>query len=158
MNDSMNVTVHLQSGTFSSAGLQWATNSLVTLPIVQEEKEHNMYDQNTEQNQRKYLQNRLYEVYYQKAHEGRVAFGLDNEHPKSQKQMLEWIKAGRYVYDETDDYIEWRDPAVAKDLVGYNAWHDKLSAANQAVKDAAVILPVTDVLKLLQEFEAATIQ
>lgn len=128
--------------------------------VTLETKENEMYnvENNTETKQRDYLKRRADTINTEKFVDGQKAFGLRNDYPETQKQMLDWVLAGRYVYDAGHDRLEWRDPAIVRDPAGFEAWEKKLDAAHTAVKDAAYILPVQDALKAVQEFETATIQ
>jgi len=106
------------------------------------------------QDQRKYLTNRLQEVYSDKRDPLEAAFGLtDDEAPRGPLELSERLKAGKFSvrYLEADthpdayrywhwtDLIQWRDPAAKRDEDGFKKAVEELKALRQAALDTIKI-------------------
>lgn len=114
-----------------------------------------------------YLIDRLYSASELKRSQLRRQFGLiDDEDPKSFSDALARLNAGKYVIaDDKKDkftysplgYVRWRDPELKADEKGFIAADTKLNELRKTAEDTIRILPQTDGLKALQEFESATI-
>ena len=145
----------------------------------QEETENNMYATSTqialtseeamETRQQKYLLNRLDIAYDKMKQAASRQFGLtDDERPMTAAEMIARIIAGKYVlddstkdyrtYNNTADYITWRDPAIKKDQLGFDAAKTKLQTLVTATRDSIMVKPAADGLAALQAFEATPIQ
>jgi hypothetical protein len=106
------------------------------------------------QDQRKYLTNRLQEVYSDKRDPLESNFGLtDDSAPMGPAELSERLKAGkfsvRYLEKDTDpsayrywhwtDLIQWRDPAAKRDEDGFKKAIEELQALRQAALDTIKI-------------------
>jgi hypothetical protein len=120
----------------------------------------------TEKDQRRHLQNRLYDIASSKKYALKKQFGLTNDDtPNTFEELLARIQGGKYVIDEKNakrrdyngglGYVTWRDPAVKEDQAGYDAAKKELDAAQQKVSDDIAILPPADGLASLRAFEEA---
>ena len=118
------------------------------------------------QDQRKYLTNRLQEVYNEKRDSLEATFGLiDDEPPTTAKEMLERIEAGKFVIkglDKPDRWfewysaIQWRDPAKKADKDGFEAARKALKAERQKVLDIIKIDEPKAGLEAIKALEAWT--
>jgi len=138
-------------------------------PNQNKEKETTMLDSQVspEQAARKHLLRRLSDAKDEKKLALRQQYGLDDEKaPKSPKEFLERIKAGKFVVPGAEDEkhprywdsynaIRWRDPAVKEDQEGYDLAKVVLSKAARDVEDAIVVKTPEEGLKALQGFEKA---
>jgi len=112
------------------------------------------------QDQRKYLTQRLENIYYKLEAPLYAQFGLDDDMPPSSpKELKERIKAGKFTIkgikadvDGEDDYdddgiyfgswasmIRWRDPSVKADSEGYEAARKELMDLRQKTLDTIKI-------------------
>ncbi len=116
-----------------------------------------------ERDQRSFISGRLYDRLYAAKHELKRQFGLaDDEAPYSVKEILERIKAGKYVLPEKWEdcsgyslfnYIRWRDPSLKEDKDGYAEARKSLQAAYEAAEDAARLSPIPEATKAMQDFK-----
>lgn len=93
-------------------------------------------------------------------------FGLvDDEKPTTPADLVKRIQDGLYTIDKDDVdrvtyepsyYIRWRDPSKVEDKAGYEAARVKLAEAYADAKLKAALLPVADLLKLVEDFKAFT--
>jgi hypothetical protein len=113
-----------------------------------------------------YLSERAYSIKNEKRTALARKFGIiDDEAPETAQELVDRILAGKFVLGEKKDRthyspvqnIQWRDPAITKDEVGFKAAAEKLAKEHQKVVDTIQILPPEQGLKALQEYEAATI-
>ena len=107
------------------------------------------------QDQRKYLERRLGEVYNDRREGLEAKFGLtDDNSPVGPTELAERIAAGkfiirgtgddaknaeRYRYWSAYDLIQWRDPAKKADQDGFDAARKDLKAKRQAALDTIKI-------------------
>jgi len=94
------------------------------------------------QDQRKYLEKRLQEVYYEKRDPLDAKFGLtDDDAPRTGTELIERLKEGKYTIKTDRDYwcwfdmIQWRSPDRKQDHDGYKAAIDDLKALRQKSLD-----------------------
>jgi hypothetical protein len=98
------------------------------------------------QDQRKYLEKRLHEVYSEKRDPLEATFGLiDAEPPVGPIELAERLKEGKftirtgdkdqYRYWHWTDLIVWRDPAAKRDDEGFKAALEALKDARQKALD-----------------------
>lgn len=125
------------------------------------------------QDQRKYLQRRLEDIYYQKERPLYVTFGLtDDEAPTTPKELKARIADGKFVIiglpkddEDEDDFddcyyggwsrlIRWRDPAKKADQDGYDAARKALKAEYQKAMDTIKIDDVKAGLEAVKALEA----
>lgn len=120
--------------------------------------------------QRKYLEQRLHDIYYTKRDPLEAKFGLtDDDAPRTPKEFKERMDAGKFQIRGIDidkdkgdqfrywhwtDLIRWRDPAVKADQEGFDAAKKDLKAKRQAALDIIKIGEPADGLKAIQELEA----
>jgi len=118
--------------------------------------------------QRRYLRNRLAEVYLDKREAARKQFAIrDDEVPGTWQNLLDRIAAGKFVLDVEAEKnnkgyspfqnITWRDPAIPADRPGYDAWKVKAKAAGKAVEDDILVKDPTMALESLRAYETAVI-
>lgn len=144
---------------------------------AQQEKETNMYAQATVQmdNSLDYINRRLKEIRDAKANEAYKTFRMNDDGPRTIKELKAALKAGDYkiqLYryakhndDEDEETLDFTDRGYNwtsmflfksnKDEKGYHAYRDELNAAYQKTRDHVTI--VTDEksrLKALEEFQA----
>jgi hypothetical protein len=120
----------------------------------------------TDQKQRDYLIERLYNIKCAKASEFYTFFKLDPvEGPKTFREFVEKIKSDDFTMDEKRldqkmstysmlDYVRWTKEKP--DQAGYDKALAELNKAVQATKDLIVISEPKDGLKALNDFEAKT--
>jgi hypothetical protein len=121
------------------------------------------------QDQRKYLTNRLQEVYSDKRDPLEAAFGLtDDDAPKGPLELAERLKDGKFTvrYMETGtnpdvyrywhwtDLIQWRDPAAKRDEDGFKKAIEELRALHQAALDTIKIDEPKAGLEAIKALEA----
>lgn len=115
------------------------------------------------QDQRKYLERRLQEVYNTKRDPLESKFGLtDDEAPKDAVDFKKRIEAGQFTFREYKDgrwfywadAIKWRDPAKKEDMDGFNAAKADLKAKKQAALDIIKINDPADGLKAIKDLES----
>jgi hypothetical protein len=135
-------------------------------PVTNTEKEYNMFrtDTNVEATQRNYLLDRVERTFRDKDTDLLRMFGHKNDpSPKSIKELIERITAGKYTYEgdifelETGSpwyNIEWRDPAVKADRVGYEKAEKALLAEKDKARDAIVLGTATEGKAALDAFTA----
>lgn len=114
-----------------------------------------------------YLEHRLSSIQWSKRAELRKQFGLeDDAAPETFSELQERLTSGKFIIaDDRKDkrvynplqYVKWRDPAVKEDQKGFKEAEKKLDDLFIKTMDQIKILPQTDGLKALQEFESATI-
>lgn len=126
---------------------------------------------NTARDQRRYISERAYEVYYAKEFELKKAFGLtDTPQPETPKEFIQFIKEGKFILEEkyedarlgyvwnVGSYIRFRDPKVKEDRKGYEAAKKLLDKDVQALRDDIAILDPKESLEKLRAFEAKSFQ
>lgn len=136
---------------------------------IPKEKEDNM-DYSMEIDQRNHLKRRLDSVLTTKKEALREKFKMDNLYPKTADELKERLANGKYTlnktYLRTDDdgnlryppqyyltnILEFTNPD--RDEAGYDAAKALLDKVFTAAKDNIIVLPLTDGLKALQDFEA----
>lgn len=143
----------------------------VTFDYLQEIKKKEETPMRThEQDQKSYLETRLYHTYNEKDSELANVFGLVDLYPKNAEETVKFIQEGKFTLRDRDredsdfdfdDYSPfsgfiWRDPAVKKDREGYDAARAKLTKAKTAAMDRITVSSPEAGLKALQEFESAT--
>lgn len=119
--------------------------------------------------QRKYLENRLSEVYADKRDPLESLFGMtDDKSPKTPKELADRLAAGKFVIEGLDDegrdvkfysfrdVIRWRDPAMKADTAGFDAAKKDLKAKRQDALDTIKIASPADGLAALKTLEAWT--
>lgn len=94
----------------------------------------------------------------------RKDFGLvDDEDPRTPAELIKRIADGQYTIDEKYldyrsyapwSYVRWRDPKKVEDKAGFKAAEEKLDASYQDAKLKAALLPIADLLKLVEDFKA----
>lgn len=122
----------------------------------------------TEQTKRDHLNHRVDRIHRDLTTALQRKYGLvDDETPKTFKELLDRLTTGMYVIDkkylELEEYnprncllnVEWRDPSKESDQAGYNKANEKLTVAWRKVLDDVVILPVLEALASVREFEKA---
>lgn len=123
------------------------------------------------QTQRKYLEQRLYDVYQGKREPLEAKFGLtDDAPPTTPSELAERLKAGKFAIRGLDDgsdkndyrywsaseLIRWRDPAKKADQAGFDAAKADLKAKRQAALDTIKIdepKAGLDAVKALESWE-----
>lgn len=137
----------------------YATANAVTIaaPVISEEA-----------NGRLHLRNRLRTMKFDKFAELEKKFNIATpDSPKSAKEAIELIKAGKFTIKtnqdgEENDYeswyrrLVWRAPDQKPDQDGFKAAAKKLDKAYQDGKDTIIISDLAKGLKALHEFESAT--
>ena len=121
--------------------------------------------ESSDRDQRHYLIDRMYTIYYTAKTALQRKFGLmDDEAPVTLADTVKRIQDGQFVIPEkygdkntygSLSYIRWRDPKAVEDKAGYEAAKADLKKAFTKVEDTIRILPPADGLKALQDFEAA---
>jgi hypothetical protein len=123
----------------------------------------------TEDKQRKYLEGRVFDVWYKLRSDLLKQFYIyEPEGPKSAKELAERLKKGLYTIDmdeedgESDDWFHWnshfswRTPETQSDRKGYDEAMAKLDKFHQNVMDTVKIGSPADGLQALKDFEAWT--
>lgn len=127
------------------------------------------------QDQRKYLSNRLEEIYWAKIRPLEAQFGLtDDDRPTTPKELKKRIEEGKFIIkgikdaeddeDDEDDYfynnwhhmLRWRDPAKKADHDGYEVANKELRALRQKTLDIIKIdepKAGLDAIKALEAWE-----
>lgn len=160
-----------QEGKLSPRSIKDESIRLGGIPGPKGEKDTTQKGETTMENdllvQRRYLRNRLAEVYSEKRSEARKQFAIDNQDaPKNWQDLQDRIASGKFVLDtdaeKTNKYgpfynITWRDPAVPADRVSYDAWKVKAKAAGKAVEDDILVKDPTAALESLRAYEVATL-
>lgn len=132
------------------------------------EEENN--EDTTMNDQRNYLNNRVYQIAIEHEQKLRVAFHMNNDAaPETFDDLVARFKEGKVQLDKNlksdrkfgyfgdlARYLVWRDPAVPADQAGYDAAEDKLSTARTNVLDDVAILEPKDALASVRAFETAT--
>lgn len=167
----VNMPIHGFTITTDCFGYYVLTPCVNNANSKKEEEEKNMYSR--EEQQARYLEQRLYSAWNTKETDLRKQFGLtDDDPPRTGKELVERIKLGKFTLpketDDSDDYdpddyygspysqIRWRDPATKKDRDGWlKAWNAAQKAFTDT-KDAIMVKSADESLKALQKFEAAT--
>lgn len=123
------------------------------------------------QDQRKYLERRLQDVYSQKRDGLEAAFGLvDDEAPNGPGELSERLKEGKFTIRGLDkdkgatqfnywcwfDLIQWRDPSRKEDAEGFKKAVDELKALRQKSLDSIKIEDVKAGLDAVKALEAWT--
>lgn len=124
------------------------------------------------QDQRKYLANRLQDVYFDKERPLYAMFGLtDDEAPTSPKELKQRIADGKFTIlglpkdgedEDEDDFfyggwsrmLRWRDPAKKLDRDGYDAARKELKDMYQKTLDIIKIDDVKAGLDAVKALEA----
>lgn len=94
----------------------------------------------------------------------RKDFGLvDDDEPRTPAEFIKRIADGQYTIDEKYldyrsyapwSYVRWRDPKKVEDKAGFKAAEEKLDASYQDAKLKAALLPIADLLQLVEDFKA----
>jgi hypothetical protein len=121
---------------------------------------------------RQYLVCRASDVWSEKREVLERKYGLtDEEAPKTAQEVVDRIKAGRFVFKDNtikDDpnwygryfeptrYLRWRSPDVKEDKAGFEAAMAKLQAKYAHLKDSIYVDSPTVAKSNLHEFESAT--
>lgn len=94
----------------------------------------------------------------------RKDFGLvDDDEPRTAAELIKRITDGQYTVDakRLDEktwnpigYVRWRDPSKVEDKAGLTEAEEKLDAAYADAKLKAALLPVADLLQLVEDFKA----
>ena len=127
----------------------------------------------TEKKQRRYLKERLYEIYSDKKEDARDKFLINEpKGPITLDDFLDRIKNGKFTINDdlkkklndpkrawADPHditcaIRWRTEDQQPDQDGYDAWKEEFRKKKQATLDIIEVMPVADGLKALQDFEA----
>lgn len=127
------------------------------------------------QDQRKYLSNRLDEIYYKLLRPLEAKFGLtDDDRPTSPKELKKRIEDGKFIIkglpddgedEDEDDYcyygswaqmIRWRDPANKADHDGYATALKELQTLRQKTLDTIKIDEPKAGLDAIKALEAWT--
>jgi hypothetical protein len=115
------------------------------------------------QDQRKYLEKRLYEVYSEKRDPLEATFGLiDDEAPNTVDEFKKRIADGSYTFRTGDQYrywswmdlIQWRHPDRKRDDEGFKAALEDLKAARQKALDDIKIKDPETGLKAVIDLES----
>ena len=133
--------------------MNYATANVVTAPQTSET-----------QDQRKYLTQRLSEVYHTKRDPLEQKFGLyDDDAPTSSTELAERLKEGKYTL-RTDkevgrwamwfEHIQWRSPDRKRDDEGFKAAVDDLKAERQKALDIIKIEDPKAGLEAIKALEA----
>lgn len=168
---------------------QQAQNSFANLKKEQQEKENTMNTLNIvahaaqtnpgrspEDRQKDHLVSRLNDIKYQRREVLRTQFGLDElPRPKTPSELVEYIKAGKYVLKHEEDleddcdfsssefyyspwrYIQFRDPEVKEDRAGYEKACKALEKLYDDTKDEIIVKNPEDALAALRQFESTTV-
>lgn len=122
----------------------------------------------SEQDKRKYLSSRLGDIFYDRRADVDEMFGFGGiDHPKTAKEAMERIKAGKFTIDGSDDekprryfYFDeafsWRDPSVKQDEAGRDAALSELNDFRDGLLDIVKVKSLDeafDTLKALQEWQ-----
>ena len=93
-------------------------------------------------------------------------FGVrDDEPPKTFADVLARLTSGKYVIEDSKknresydslNYVQWRDPSIKRDDVGYKLAAEALRSAKTLVLDAVKVLDPKDALAPVQAFEKWT--
>ena len=117
------------------------------------------------QDQRKYLERRLQEVYSDKRDGLEATFGLiDDEPPSGATELKERLEKGAYTFRTGEqfrywhwtDLIQWRDPAKKQDHDGFKAALEELKALKQKSLDTIKIEDPKTGLDAVKALEAWT--
>lgn len=140
---------------------------------VNNNKEQSMYlsintTGNLDAQQKNYFGQRAVEIFFEKKEALKKDFGLiDDEAPRTAKELAARIAAGKFVIDTTKEVSEWdfsirrafswRDPSVKKDEDGYKAARKVLDKKLTETKDIIVASEkATDALAAVKDLETAT--
>lgn len=117
--------------------------------------------------QREAVRSTLRSAYDKVRSELKKQFGLvDDDAPRSPAELVKRIADGHYTIDKeyvdyegwgaesAIRYIRWRNPETVEDKAGYKAARAKLDEAYEDAKLKAVLLPVADLLQLVEDFKA----
>jgi hypothetical protein len=142
-----------------------------TLNIVAHAAQTN--ERSPEDRQKNHLLDRLRQLKNEKNETMRVNFGLTElPRPKTPAELVEYIKAGKYVFKHEDDlssdfdsefyynpwrFLEFRDPAVKVDREGYEKAHKALDKLYDDIKDEIIVKSPEDALAALRQFESTAI-
>lgn len=124
--------------------------------------------------QRRHLEHRLYQIYSQKSRDAEkdIFFTRDDDTPRTGKELIERVTAGKFEYDEDAEkkykerggwidgpfqFIRWRDPSKKADAEGYKTWGKKLEKAYDSARDEIKIYDPEKGLETLRKFESDTI-
>lgn len=117
-----------------------------------------------EAKQRKFITSRLYEIKHDLKRGLARQFGIaDDDTPNTAKEFIDRIKSGKYILPENMEdncsysavsYIKWRDPALKADKDGYAAAKKQLDDAYATSEEMAMLLPIADAAKALQDFKS----
>ncbi len=94
-------------------------------------------------------------------------FGMiDDDAPKTPSELVKRIADGQYTIDKENAdlemwdasgaarYIRWRNPETVEDKAGYKAARTELDEAYEDAKLKAALLPVADLIQLVEDFKA----
>lgn len=122
------------------------------------------------QDQRKYLEKRLQEVYHDKRDNLEAHFGIiDDDAPNGPAELAERLKDGKYTLRTGDRYqywhwtelIQWRHPDRKQDFEGFEAAKKDLQSLRQKSLDTIKIDDVKaclDAVKALEAWEPTVTQ
>jgi hypothetical protein len=120
-----------------------------------------------EASQRSVVRDTLYSTVYKIKSALKKEFGMvDDDAPRTAAELIKRITDGQYTVDKeyidyetygaqgAVNYIRWRDPKVVEDKAGYKAARAQLEEAYEDAKLKAALLPVADLLQLVEDFKA----
>lgn len=131
-------------------------------PYIQKKKEEPMI--NMENDQRNYIERRIYDVMEEKEISMSRHFKLlDDESPKTAEETIQRIKDGNFVLREKNsfwgnsfnDRVQWRNPAAVKDQDGFDAAEKRMFEAKKTLMDKARLYPIAEATKAFEEFKTA---
>lgn len=113
--------------------------------------------------QRRYLMNRVYDVYSTKRAELEKKFNINDIYPQSPEELAQLIKDGHFYIKGLDTpkaerryfdmYSALRFRKAPADQEGFEKAKDELKAARQVAEDAIAILPIEDAFTAFKTFE-----
>jgi hypothetical protein len=123
-----------------------------------------------EAGQREFVRDTLRKAHEAKKDQFRKDFGLvDDDEPRTPADLVKRITDGQYTIDakHVDEktwgcqsavgYIRWRDPKIVEDKAGYEAAKTQLAEAYETAKTAAMLRPVAELEKVIEDFKGFTL-